>query len=313
MVSPIPSLLGRLCRDPEACSVPGPGRALAEVHPPDPDCVAKVIQRLVEARVPWAVGPLDHGLIPDREVVLVSLDRLTHVEPVDEVDHLVRVQAGVRTDTLVRLLRDAGYTPGPLPRGLMVGRLFGGGAWRMGWPGARVGLWDRLAGLVALLPTGELLSPARAPRKATGPGMEALVVGAEGTCGLILEASLRVEPLPEAEVRLGYRFETPDGAAAALRHLHGRHLPLAAAWVVGDALYLVVSGPRARVDACKAAVDRLLGSVGLLGELPGAEPTMVMPHAPRPDVALQRLRQEVRARLDPLGLFQTWAELAQGA
>ena len=92
-------------------------------------------------------------------------------------------------------------------------------------------------------------------KNVAGYDVSRLVAGSMGTLALILDASLKVLPLPAAEATL--RFEMPeDKAIEALNRWAGRPLPISAsAWSGGD-LGLRLSGAAAAV---RAACEKLGG------------------------------------------------------
>ena len=77
---------------------------------------------------------------------------------------------------------------------------------------------EKVLGLRAVTPLGELTARPL-PASAAGPDLRQLLVGSEGTLGVITEATLRVHPVPET--RRYEAFALPDFAAgcAALREL----------------------------------------------------------------------------------------------
>jgi glycolate oxidase FAD binding subunit len=92
-------------------------------------------------------------------------------------------------------------------------------------------------------------------KNVAGYDVSRLIAGSMGTLALILDASLKVLPLPVAEATL--RFEMPeDKAIEALNRWAGRPLPVSAsAWTGGD-LGLRLSGAAAAV---RAACEKLGG------------------------------------------------------
>jgi glycolate oxidase FAD binding subunit len=116
---------------------------------------------------------------------------------------------------------------------------------------------DHVLGMAVVNGKGELLNfGGQVMKNVAGYDVSRLLVGALGTLGLIVEASLKVLPRAAAEATL--RFELPQ--AQALEQLNawgGRPLPLNASCWVEEAgtglLYLRLRGARAAVDAaCRA-------------------------------------------------------------
>jgi alkyldihydroxyacetonephosphate synthase len=86
----------------------------------------------------------------------------------------------------------------------------------LGYLGGRYGsIGDQVLGLEVVLADGAIVRTRPAERSATGPQLRRLWVGAEGTLGVITEATLRVFPVPEARRLHALSFPTfAEGYAA---------------------------------------------------------------------------------------------------
>ncbi len=94
-------------------------------------------------------------------------------------------------------------------------------------------------------------------KNVAGYDVSRLMVGALGTLGVILEASLKVLPKPSAELTL--RFEMDEAEAILkMNQWSGRPLPLSASAWVGGALMLRLSGAE---TAVRAAHEKLGGEI----------------------------------------------------
>lgn len=90
-------------------------------------------------------------------------------------------------------------------------------------------------------------------KNVAGFDLSRLLTGSMGTLGVILEASVKVLPLPVAEATL--RFEhTAASAIALLNEWGGQPLPLSASAWRGGELFVRLSGARAAVDAALHAL-----------------------------------------------------------
>jgi glycolate oxidase FAD binding subunit len=87
-------------------------------------------------------------------------------------------------------------------------------------------------------------------KNVAGYDVSRLIAGSLGTLGLILDASLKVLPLPAAEATL--RFEMPQAAALAeMNRWAGRPLPVSATAWLEDVLTVRLSGAVAAVAAAR--------------------------------------------------------------
>src|SRR3712207_7449710 len=74
-------------------------------------------------------------------------------------------------------------------------------------------------------PLGDLVLGS-SPANAAGPDLRELVMGSEGAFGVITEVTLKVRPVPEVKVYEGWRFDSFEAGADAMRRLaQGRAMP----------------------------------------------------------------------------------------
>ena len=235
------------------------------------------------------------GAIPDGGVVL-SLERLDRIRSFEPLLWRMHVEAGVTTGTVHRLARENGLRFPPDPGAWELSQIGGNIACNAGGPHAfKYGVTGRwVTGIEAVVPPGELVRVGGAVRKdVAGYDLRALLVGSEGTLGIVTAAWLRLMPAPEAELPLvAFLRDTPSGCAAleavlgsgtypaAVEYLDGRTLALAAASfpqpVPADAGFLVVvevDGSRAEAEwALRELQDALAGeAVGLWAPATAAE------------------------------------------
>jgi alkyldihydroxyacetonephosphate synthase len=145
-----------------------------------------------------------------------------------EVDHESRTataQAGLRAPALERRLAAQGLTLGHFPQSYEYVSLGGCAATRSaGQASTGYGRFEELVlGLRMATPAGEL-APRALPASAAGPDLRELLVGSEGTLGVIHELTLRVRAAPSRSHYEGVFFEDFVSGAAALRALAQEHL-----------------------------------------------------------------------------------------
>ncbi len=216
--------LGRIV-EPAHVRVPGPaeladatelaglrGRAEALVAPGSAEEVAAVVAWCYAhdvALTPRGGGTgLAGGAVPDGGVVL-ALGRLNRVRALDPGLWRMEAEAGVTTASVARRAREAGLRfpvdPGAAERSLLGGNLAtnAGGPHTFRHGSARA--W--VTGLEAVLAPGELVRVGGPVRKdVAGYDLVSLLVGSEGTLGVITAAWLRLVPAPEATRALTAAF-----------------------------------------------------------------------------------------------------------
>jgi len=193
----------------------------AVVYPADHDEVAAVLRTCAEhhvAAVPFGGGTSVVGGVEALRgaehvaVVTVDLARLTAVRDVDARSQLATIGAGTTGPEAERLLAEHGLTLGHYPQSFEFSTVGGWVATRSaGQASTGYGRIDELvAGLRVATPSGDLATSA-VPGTAAGPDLRELLVGSEGTLGIITEVTVRVRPRPVAA-----RYEVwalPDLAA----------------------------------------------------------------------------------------------------
>lgn len=194
-------------------------RARLLVAPGSPEEVAEVV-RLVAA-VGGAIvtqggrtGLVGGSRTGEHEVVLSTarLDRILRLDPIERV---AVVEAGVTLEALQRAAAEHGLEPGidlaargTATIGGMVSTNAGGIlAFRNGV------MRHRVLGLEAVLADGTHLGDlTRIVKNTTGYDVKQLLIGAEGTLGVVTRIALRLDPLPKA--RATALFGLPSTAAA---------------------------------------------------------------------------------------------------
>jgi alkyldihydroxyacetonephosphate synthase len=190
--------------------------------------VLAVLQCCSERRVavvPFGGGTsVVGGLAPRAEgfagVVALDLRRLGALLEVDEESRLARLEPGLRGPEAEALLARHGYTIGHFPQSFEYATLGGFAATRSsGQTSAGYGRFDDLVlGLRVATPAGTL-SLGRAPKSAAGPDLRQLILGSEGTLGVITALTVQIRPVAERRCYEGWRFESFGRGAEALRRL----------------------------------------------------------------------------------------------
>jgi alkyldihydroxyacetonephosphate synthase len=204
-----------------------PRRAGLVVRPRSTSEVAEVLAACDAARVPVTPAGGRSGVcgatVPVFGGVLLDLTALTGVGEVDTVSGVVEVAAGTFGPDLERELREVhGLTIGHFPQSFELATVGGWVACRgAGQYSTRYGKIEHMVvGVEVVVADGTVVRTGGAPAAATGPDLVQLFAGSEGTLGVITRVWLRAHPVPVAEQRAAYSFETfADGIEACRRIL----------------------------------------------------------------------------------------------
>ncbi|MBF9036643.1 FAD-binding protein [Rhodobacterales bacterium HKCCE2091] len=209
-----------------------PQPADAVVFPETAEEVQEIVRVCAEHRVP--VIPFGTGTSLEGHVnapmggISVDLSRMNRILAVHAEDMDVVVQPGVTRKALNQHLRDTGLffpvDPGADASlgGMASTRASGTNAVRYGT------MKDNVLGLKAVLPSGEILTTGgRARKSSAGYDLTRLMVGAEGTLGLITELTLKLHGIPEAISAAVCSFPSAQDACEAVIETIQIGLPVA--------------------------------------------------------------------------------------
>jgi glycolate oxidase subunit GlcD len=174
----------------------------------------------------YAAGavPLDGG-------VVVALERLTRVRSFEPTLWRMEVEAGVTTAEVRRRAREGGLLFPPDPGGAEQSQIGGNVATNAGGPHAYkygvTGAW--VTGVEAVVAPGELVRLGGPLTKdVSGYDLTALLVGSEGTLGVITSVWLRLTPAPEAAWPVVAFYDDVRTGCGAIERVVGTGLPAAA-------------------------------------------------------------------------------------
>jgi alkyldihydroxyacetonephosphate synthase len=152
-------------------------------------------------------------------VVALDLARLDHLTT-DRTSLLGTFGAGLRGPQAEARLAGRGLTLGHFPQSFEFASIGGYAATRSaGQASTGYGRFDKLVlGLKMASPAGDVVVQPF-PATAAGPSLRELIVGSEGTLGVITEATLALRPLPRERRYEGWSFRSFQEGAEAFRQL----------------------------------------------------------------------------------------------
>ena len=256
------------------------------------DDVVAVVRFAVEngiALVPYGAGSgVCGGARPGTEAIVLDVSRMNRLVSINEMALTVTVQPGMMGNQLEAALNQAGYSMGHFPQSINLSSVGGWVATRASGQFSTKygGIEDMLVSLKGVLADGTLLETRNSPRTATGPSVNELMLGSEGTLAVLTELTFKIHPLPEKRAVRAFQFDSfaaglnairlimREGWKPALARLYDaaetkRHFAKEAAR--GTCVLLVLSeGPAALADAELAQCTRIAMAQGAvdIGEGP---------------------------------------------
>ncbi|MBZ0233601.1 MAG: FAD-binding oxidoreductase, partial [Deltaproteobacteria bacterium] len=166
------------------------------------------------------------GVVPVRGGITIDLKRMQQVRAVRGDELVVDVEAGLSGERFERDLQRRGFTFGNFPSSIYCSTVGGWLATRAaGQLSTKYGkVEDRVAGLTVVTGTGELIDTDGPSRALGGPNWTQLIVGSEGTLGVITSARLRLSPAPQLRVFRGFEVSSVAAGVEAIRRVMQRGL-----------------------------------------------------------------------------------------
>ena len=196
------------------------------VWPSNTQQVSKILRYAQQSSVP--VVPYGGGsgvfgaAAAIQDGIVMSLDGMNKVIDVSSRDQAARFQAGVVLEDAARVLDGAGLLLGHDPWSRPIATI--GGAIStdgVGYTAARYGsMGDQVLGIEAVLADGEIIQTRATAKPTNGLSLNHLLIGSEGTIGVITEATLRTYPQPEKRLVAGVDFPNFDAGFQAVCRLY---------------------------------------------------------------------------------------------
>ncbi|MBS7287356.1 MAG: FAD-binding oxidoreductase [Candidatus Freyarchaeota archaeon] len=204
------------------------------VTPENTSQVVDVVRIASEKRIP--VTPrgggtgLCGGAVPLYGGIVVDLSKMDRILEVDLDNFCVTVEAGITPERLNRELAKHGFFFPPSPgskKMCTVGGMIATNAG--GMHAVRYGVTRNFVlGLKLVIPPGDVVSlGGKVLKRCLGYDLIQLVVGSEGTLGIVTEATLRILPLPEKSAVVVAYFKDVSTAAKAVNAVLRKVIPSA--------------------------------------------------------------------------------------
>ena len=208
----------------------GGGGPDAIVWPESAREVAAVVKYAREAGlpiVPYGGGSgVCGGAVPVFGGITIDTKRMTQLRSVSTEELVCDVEGGINGERFERELARRGLTFGNFPSSIYCSTVGGWLATRAaGQLSTKYGkVEDRVSGLTLVTGKGDIVDTDGPSRAMRGPNWTQLLLGSEGTLGIITSARLRVSLAPQIRIFRGYSFDSLQAGLRGIQRVVQRGL-----------------------------------------------------------------------------------------
>ncbi len=208
------------------------------VKPETPEEVSKILRLANRESIPvtprgGATG-LCGGCVPSYKGMVLSLERMNRIVEVDKRNQMIIAEPGVMLMDFYSQVEDAGlfFPPHPGDETAMIGGVIAANA-----GGARAVKYgvirNYVRGLEVVLPSGSIVHlGGKLMKSSTGYSLLNLMIGSEGTLGIITKATVQLMPSPQASRSLIIPYDELEQAIDTVPELLGQKiLPMAVEFI----------------------------------------------------------------------------------
>lgn len=167
------------------------------------------------------VGGVENRDLKNRKCLVISLRKMNRLVHFDEASQTARMQAGMVGPVIEKTLNELGFTLGHFPDSFEFSSL---GGWIVtrsaGMQSDGYGKIENLVVSLKVATAKGTLETLVVPTSSAGPDLNQIVIGSEGTLGIVTEAVMRVHRLPAEKQYLGFLVKEFSQAVAVIRQCH---------------------------------------------------------------------------------------------
>jgi len=174
------------------------------------------------AVIPFGLGSgVCGGVLPTSDAILLDLSELNRVRFIDETNLLASFDAGKNGLEAEEAVAAHGLTIGHWPQSIAISSVGGWVSTRASgqFSTAYGNIEDIIYSIEAVLPDGRLVTLGKAPRAAAGPDLRHILMGAEGTMGVVTGVTLSLRRKPERQAYSAFYAKDMDTGFEAQRRI----------------------------------------------------------------------------------------------
>lgn len=226
--------LKEIAKMPEIVVKPGTTKEVAEI-------LRLANQEMVPVTPRGGATGMAGGCVPFCGGIVLSLENMNRILEIDLNNQMAVVEAGVTLAEFYEAVEDAGlfFPPHPGEESAMIGGVVAtnaGGARAVKYGVIR----NYIRGLEVVLPDGSVIRPGgKLMKSSTGYSLLNLIIGSEGTLGIVTEATIQLMPSPQVTRSLIIPYEELEKAIETVPFLiQKKILPLAVEFVPQDVIQI---------------------------------------------------------------------------
>ena len=201
-------------RDHVGAPGPSPAVVVRPANVADVQATLRLANQTGTPVIPFGLGSgVVGGVLASPDAILLDMGAMNAVRSIDSTNLLASFDAGKNGLEAEQAVAEQGLTIGHWPQSVAVSSVGGWVATRASgqFSSAYGNIEDIVRSIEAVLPDGELVTLGKGPRASSGPDLRNLMMGSEGTLGVITGVTLSLRRA--AESRAVSAFEVSDMAA----------------------------------------------------------------------------------------------------
>ena len=161
------------------------------------------------------------GVLASADSVVLSTERMAGLRAFSSTDLLASFGAGTNGLEAEQRMQAEGLSIGHWPQSIELSTVGGWVATRASgqYSTAYGNIEDMVYSLEAVLADGSIYRSRDTPRASAGPDLRHLLMGSEGTLGVVTEVTFSLRQQPESELRQAFHFDEFDAGLEAVRKL----------------------------------------------------------------------------------------------
>ncbi|MBD3229805.1 MAG: FAD-binding protein [Candidatus Lokiarchaeota archaeon] len=199
--------------------------------------ILKIANREKIPVTPYAEGSgVVGGAIPVYGGIIIDMKKFKRIIELNDKNLTVTVETGINGMNLERYLNANGYTSGHIPQSIYTSSVGGYIAHRAaGQFSTKYGkIEDMVLGMEVVLPKGKIINFKTIARASTGPQLDKLFIGGEGTLGIVTKVTLKIWPYPEKRCLISYSFPSLEDSLEATRNILRKNISPAVIRIYDD-------------------------------------------------------------------------------